>query len=57
MGQGPQKWTQINQGQLGGSLGSISTEDKEEEGVQFGETWRAAKPPMAARCFPSLFKS
>ena len=24
MGQGPKKWTQINQGQLGGSFGSIS---------------------------------
>ena len=24
MGKGPQKWTQINQGQLGGLLGSIS---------------------------------
>ena len=30
-------------------------EDEEEEGVQLGDTWRLAKPPMAARCWSNVF--
>ena len=33
----------------------LETEEDEDEGVQSEETWRAAKPPMAARCWSNVF--
>ena len=55
MGQGPQKWTQINQGQLGGSFGSISGVLDPFRGLErapkpkarpiLGNIWTLSDPP------------